>query len=187
MNYINTDTLQYPVTQEMIMGYYPNTSFPPDWTIAPEPFVIVNPNPKPDFDPVTQQCREDKPVLVDGLWMQGWRVHEIFQTQEARDAARAAAAYAAAMNVKQAVVAATQKRLDDFAKTRQYDGILSACTYAPSPSPKFAGEGQYCVNMRDATWAALYAFMAQVEAGQHPMPTGFADVEPVLPALEWPV
>ena len=28
------------------------------------------------------------------------------------------------------VVQATQERLDDFARTRNYDGILSACTYA---------------------------------------------------------
>ena len=30
------------------------------------------------------------------------------------------------------VVDATQRRLDDFARTRNYDGILSACTYATS-------------------------------------------------------
>ena len=53
-------------------------------------------------------------------------------------------------------------------------------------SPEFAAEGQYAVQARDATWAALYAFMADVQAGTQPVPTGFADVEPLLPALEWP-
>lgn len=84
------------------------------------------------------------------------------------------------------VTDATQARLDAFAKTRNYDGILSACTYATSSVPKFATEGQYCVSARDVTWAALYGIMAEVQTGTRPMPTGFTDIEPELPALEWP-
>lgn len=80
----------------------------------------------------------------------------------------------------------TQKRLDDFARTRNCDGILSACTYAASTVPKFAAEGQYCVERRDATWAKQYAIMAEVEAGARPMPTGYADIEAELPPLAWP-
>jgi len=85
------------------------------------------------------------------------------------------------------IVSATQQRLDDFAHTRNYDGILSACTYNLSSIPKFATEGQYCIDARDATWAALYQFMAEVQLGNQPMPTGYADVEPLLPPLAWPV
>lgn len=84
------------------------------------------------------------------------------------------------------VVQATQQRLDDFARTRNYDGILSACTYADSSVPKFATEGQYAVTARDATWAALYALLAEVQAGTRPAPASFDDVQPLLPALEWP-
>ena len=84
------------------------------------------------------------------------------------------------------IVASTQGRLDVFARTRNYDGILSACTYATSTVPKFAAEGQYCVTARDATWAALYQFMADVQGGTRPMPEGYADVEPLLPTLAWP-
>lgn len=84
------------------------------------------------------------------------------------------------------VVQATQARLDDFARTRNYDGILSACTYADSSVPKFAAEGQYAVTARDATWAALYALLADVQAGARPAPASFDDVQPLLPVLEWP-
>lgn len=84
------------------------------------------------------------------------------------------------------IVAATQARLDDFAKTKNYDGILSACTYATSSVPKFAAEGQYAVSARDATWAKLYEMLAEVKAGTRPMPAGFSDIEGDLPALEWP-
>lgn len=84
------------------------------------------------------------------------------------------------------IVKDTQSRLDDFAKTRNYDGILSACTYATSTVPKFQAEGQYCVNARDATWATLYQLFDDVTSGIKPMPASFADVEPLLPVLEWP-
>lgn len=85
------------------------------------------------------------------------------------------------------IVSATQARLDAFAQTRAYDSILSACTYSTSSVLRFAVEGQAAVNARDATWAALYALLAQVELGAVPMPASFADVEPTLPVLEWPV
>lgn len=78
-----------------------------------------------------------------------------------------------------------QQRLDAFAQTRNYDGILSACTYATSAVPKFAAEGQYAVNARDATWAACYQIMTAVQNGTRPLP-GVSDVLAELPALAWP-
>lgn len=78
-----------------------------------------------------------------------------------------------------------QQRLDAFAQTRNYDGILSACTYASSTVPKFAAEGQYAVNARDATWAACYQIMTAVQNGTRPLP-GVSDVLAELPALAWP-
>lgn len=87
--------------------------------------------------------------------------------------------------VKAEIVAATQIRLDDFAKARGYDGILSACTYATSPTPRFAAEGQHCVAMRDATWAKLIEIMDAVVAGARPMPQSYADIKGELPELVW--
>ena len=84
------------------------------------------------------------------------------------------------------IVQATQTRLDAFAQERNYDGILSACSYATSTVPKFQAEGQYCVQARDATWAALYAILAQVETGERPLPAGYAELEAELPILAWP-
>ena len=84
------------------------------------------------------------------------------------------------------IVQATQARLDAFAQQRNYDGILSACSYATSTVPKFQAEGQCCVQARDATWAALYAILAQVEAGDRPLPQGYAELEAELQVLAWP-
>jgi len=85
--------------------------------------------------------------------------------------------------LKKTIIAATQKRLDDFAKIKGYDGILSACTYASSAIASFATEGSRARDLRDQTWAALYAIVAECEAGTRPTPSSFA--EPLLPALTW--
>jgi hypothetical protein len=84
------------------------------------------------------------------------------------------------------ILTATQRRLDEFARTRNYDGILSAATYATSTVERFAAEGQRAVEMRDQTWATLYQMLADVQAGTRPMPTAYGDIEPDLPSLEWP-
>ena len=82
--------------------------------------------------------------------------------------------------------AAIQTRLDDFARTRNYDGILSAATYATSAVAKFKAEGQYAVEARDATWAKGYEILAAVQAGTRPAPT-LDELAAELAALVWPV
>jgi hypothetical protein len=84
-----------------------------------------------------------------------------------------------------AITSAIQTRLDDFAQTRNYDGILSAASYATSTNPKFAAEGQYAVEARDATWAKAYEILAEVEVGERPMPT-LEEVLAELPVPAWP-
>lgn len=79
----------------------------------------------------------------------------------------------------------TQAHLDAFARTRGYDSMLSACTYATSTVPAFAVEGQHCVTLRDTTWTALFAIFAQVQAGTRAMPTLFSEVVGELPVLVW--
>jgi hypothetical protein len=88
--------------------------------------------------------------------------------------------------VQAEIVTSTQQRLDTFAKTRNYDSVLSLCTYASSPNAKFQAEGQYGVEARDATWSKLLEILAEVEANTRPMPTGYAEIESELPPLVWP-
>ena len=88
--------------------------------------------------------------------------------------------------VQDSIVTLTQQRLDDFAKTRNYDGILSLCTYATSTNTAFSAEGLYGVEVRDSTWAKLYEILAEVESGVRPIPSGYAEIESELPVLAWP-
>lgn len=81
--------------------------------------------------------------------------------------------------------AGVQQHLDTFARTRNYDDILSAATYATSQVPKFKAEGQYAVEARDTTWAKCYEILAAVEVGSRPMPT-LDELLAELPVLTWP-
>jgi len=83
-------------------------------------------------------------------------------------------------------VASIQARLDAFAQTRAYDGILSACTYVTSSVPRFAADAAYCVAARDGTWSVAYAILADVQAGVRPVPQSMEDIEAELPVLAWP-
>jgi len=168
---------QFGLTFDQVRKLFPSKSFPADGQIDTPEVSSYAPAPTPQYNPATHAVREAAPV--GGV--QQWEVHPL--PAEEVEANQAAAAQA----LQQSIVDATQQRLDDFARTRNYDGILSACTYATSAVPKFAAEGQYAVQARDATWAALYQFMADVQAGTQPVPTGFEDVEPLLPPLAWPI
>lgn len=88
--------------------------------------------------------------------------------------------------IRREIMDGVQRYLDDFARTKTYDSMLSACTYATSTVPQFAKEGQYCVEKRDECWATVARIEAEVLAGTRPAPTGFDDIRGELPVLEWP-
>ena len=185
-NYIFLPDSSYPHSESSIRAANPQTSFPAQFR-PPEGYEIVFPAPAPTCDPVTQIAREITPVLTNkGHYEQAWEIVEKYDNQEDKDAAIAADQAAKLNSLITSITTATQQRLDAFARTRNYDGILSACTYATSTVPKFKAEGQYGVEARDATWSKLYEMLAEVEAGTRPMPAGFSDVEPELPVLAWP-
>ena len=79
---------------------------------------------------------------------------------------------------------AVQERLDTFAQTRGYDGIMSASSYATSTDPIFKAEGERAVALRDATWRACYNLLNEVLSGNRSVPT-LEEVFAELPELTW--
>lgn len=149
----------------------PYAALPPRSTLTPPPAVVGE--------------------QVARLTAGAWEVLPAYPAPPAPDLASLKSAKNAEINaaptehIVAAVQSAVQQRLDDFARTRAYDGILSACTYATSTAPQFAAEGRYAVQARDATWATCYGIMADVQAGRRPLPS-IEQVLVDLPALEWP-
>lgn len=90
-----------------------------------------------------------------------------------------------AEQVQAAVVQAVQAHLDATARTRNYDGILSLCTYATSSVAQFAAEGQAGVFWRDSVWSYCYGVLGAVKAGTRSVPT-VDELLAELPAMSWP-
>ncbi len=87
--------------------------------------------------------------------------------------------------VAELIAAHVQKRLDTFAQTKGFDGILSAASYKGDADPVFNEEGTRASTLRTDTWKAFYAYQDGVLAGTTPVPKTLADIDAVLPALTW--
>ena len=177
--YIKLHTLAVTSISE-IRAAHPNMSIPDGADLTDIGYGRYEHTSQPSVDSMTQGIRQVDPVLVDGMYQQQWIIYDLPAEHIAANQA------AAVQSLVRSITDATQKRLDDFARTRNYDSILSACTYASSSVPKFAAEGQCAVNARDTTWAALYTIMAEVEAEVRPLPSCFDDIKLSLPDLVWP-
>lgn len=89
-------------------------------------------------------------------------------------------------SAKSSLMSTVQQHMDSVAKQRNYDNILSLCTYATSLNPVFSAEGQAGVEWRDAVWSYCYAELDKVIAGTRARPTP-DDLIDELPAFVWPV
>lgn len=173
---------KFPYTFDDIKAEYPeNTSFPASaseelW--ARHGAVVVTMT-SAQYDESTQVATLDG--CLYNQQQQRWETAWVVRSKTPQEME----AYLQAL--QNSIVDATQQRLDTFAQTRNYDGVLSLCTYVTSANSKFKQEGQYGVEARDTTWAKLYEILTEVQAGTRPVPAGYDDIEAELPPLVWPV
>lgn len=172
------EVLEFPIYE--LRAYLREMSLPEDLTnnnTLPAGFVHVNEATTfPIYNPITYKLDDGTPTCVDGVWTMVFKPVEM--TQEEQNGA--------ALMMQQMVINGAQQYLDNFAQTKTYDNILSACTYATSSVPKFRTEGQYCVDARDQVWSALNTLLEEVMAGTKPIPKSFDEVVSLLPVLSWP-
>ena len=89
MNYINTVTNQYPVSEQEIRQANPNTSFSTPF-VAPPEYSLVFATPKPAFDAISQTVREVQPLLsAKGEYEQQWEIVSLPAEQSAENLAKA--------------------------------------------------------------------------------------------------
>lgn len=87
-------------------------------------------------------------------------------------------------DVKRDLKAAVHAHMDATVRVRNYDSIMSCCTYHSSTDPAFAAEGTAALLWRDAVWRHCYEVLADYEAGLRPIPTA-EELIAELPALIW--
>lgn len=81
MAYINTETLDYPLTVDQIKALSPDTSFPVNY-VPSSPYEPVLNSPTPVVpNPVIQYAKEITPAQDSlGNWMQQWEIVDRYQT-----------------------------------------------------------------------------------------------------------
>ncbi|RIY41936.1 hypothetical protein [Neopusillimonas maritima] len=88
--------------------------------------------------------------------------------------------------IEAAKKAIVQRHMDEAARALGYDDIKSAVTYAEEPAvPKFQAEGRAFRAWRSLVWAACYAILDDVNAGNRGVPTD-AELIAELPELVLP-
>lgn len=156
----------------------PQVSFPNSFskeTLEEYGVFTLAETPRPNVNKSTHKVIEKQPQFVDGVWTQAWDIVELTEGEKLQ----------LMQNLKIQIADHVQRRLDKCARNREYDNILSLCSYATSKFPRFQVEGQIGVDLRDQTWAKLYEILAEVEAGIRPAPTSYDDIESELPPLPW--
>lgn len=162
-------------SESQIRNENPQTSYPASFPV-PEGYALVFPAPQPAHDPITQFVREVAPKLTSkGHLEQQYEILSLDESSVNINKAR----------IKDQIISAVQNRLDNFAKSKNYDNIMSATTYVSSTISKFAKDGQDAVHIRDKTWETLHMILDEIDDGIKPIPKGYIDIEELLPKLEW--
>lgn len=176
--YINSKTLEIFYTHSDIRKQHKDVSF--SETITDDVLASLDIFPvtltTAQYDSFNQVADQMPPVFVEAnqRWETSWAVREMTAEEKEK----------AIKKLEKDIVNTVQKSLDDFARTRNYDGILSAATYATSTNITFQAEGQRAVQLRDDTWQTLYNILGEVATGGRVV-TSYEDIEGDLPVLTW--
>ena len=176
--YIEVKTREYPLYEGDIKARFKNISWPVNNFTPPPGYSEVIEVPKP-IVAFNQEVKESTPRYVDKQWQQVWEIR--YLSDEQVEVKRQELLAQTKVHLK----AAIGRRLDDFAKTKDYDNIMTACSYYNSTDAIYANEAQICIQTRDQTWQKYYEIIAEIEAGTRPLIVSYDDIENELPPLSW--
>lgn len=80
---------------------------------------------------------------------------------------------------------AVQKHLDSVAQVREYDGIVSLCSYVDTGDDTFDAEGAAGRTWRSSVWRYCKQLRIDIQAGTRTVPT-IEELINELPEMEWP-
>lgn len=87
-------------------------------------------------------------------------------------------------DVRKELVDAVQLHLDQTVRTRNYDSMISCCSYANSGVTQFATEAAAAIIWRDAVWVHCYQVLVDVNNNLRPTPTT-EELISELPTIGW--
>jgi|GEM_PF-3578502 hypothetical protein len=78
------------------------------------------------------------------------------------------------------------KYLDNVAKERGYDDIISLCSYATSSNEQFRKEGIAGNEFRDKVWIKFFELSEQIKNGERDLRISSETLCKLLPEIVWP-
>lgn len=154
-----------------LQALFPDAQLPID-TAANNAHMIIQYRP---FDAATQTLEVVEPYFEAG-YVYSVKVVDLTSTQI--DEAK----FAELVKVFELAVI---QFLNAKVQERNYDNILSACTYDNSTIPKFKSEALACIAWRDAVWEYCYSELNKVKLNQRQINTPGEFINE-LPVLIWP-
>lgn len=171
----NQTVEKFPYTLNDLKKDNPNASFPKrpsedmlaEWGVYP---VRVIPAP---VTAANEAAEPADPILENGEWVQGWTVRALTQDEIKQKIEMH----------KEILQAAVTDHMNAVARQKNYDSILSACTYAAFDNP-FKDDGLKAIAWRSAVWVKCYEVLDFVQAGLREIPTA-EELIAELPEMEW--
>lgn len=80
---------------------------------------------------------------------------------------------------------AIEAHIEQTAQAKQYSSAVACASYIADPNPVWSAEAQAFIAWRSTVWSEVYATLAEVQAGERPVPT-IDELLADLPAIEWP-
>ena len=115
----------------------------PDETLAEYGWYLYVPLVAPAYNDMTERLVQG--YVLDGAAVtNSWQIVPLTAEEQGERATQ----------IIQSLGQAVKAHLDTVVQARDYDSIVSACTYATSAVPNYQADGQACVNWRDAVWPA---------------------------------
>lgn len=161
------------VDEFVLRSKFPNTSFPMELTdssLESFGYAVLHPSERP---PISRWQRHHLSGydIIDGKHYERWQVNDL-------------AEFEVINNCLAIAKGITQRHLDQFANTRGYDSILSACSYVTSSNAKFAAEANRCVFLRDLAWSVYFDIEDKVR-NEGFRPESDDEIEVLMPLLTW--
>ena len=127
----------------------------------------------PSYDPMTQRLSKSY-TISSGVVRDLWQIVPLSPEDQSN----------LIQQKIQSLGQSVNQHLDSVAKSKDYDSIISACTYASSSISLYRAEGEKCVAWRDAVWVKVYDVLSEVQSGSRPIPSAEQLISE-LPEMQW--
>jgi hypothetical protein len=176
--YINTETYEYPITEQQIRELMPNVSFPEG--LPPYPYAWVYPAPKPTINPLTERIVEGTPIKTGKGWFEEtWNIEQLDNDSITANYVQAA------QRLQREIELAMDTHFDAKAAERRYTNRWTCATRAGYPGP-FQAECLAFATWMDTCNELAYTTLKDIQNGVRPMFESVEEALAILPSFTWP-